>query len=136
MNLTLYAVEAFVVLDTEGNRVLAKYYAPKVDGLTALVGATGKPLATLKDQRAFEKGLYAKTKKPTCTYPTLPCYNALNLVQRTLSSTRDDWQCTSTRSISSSISPAPHQKMSSCFMYVHYRYVVIQALIPACNRPR
>jgi coatomer subunit zeta len=71
MNLTLYTVSAFVVLDTDGQRVLAKYYAPKLDGLGALTGAApagGKAFSALKEQRVFEKGLFGKTKKPNCVY--------------------------------------------------------------------
>jgi len=63
MNLSLYAVNAFVVLDTDGHRVLAKYYSPK--GRTQLGEPDpNKSLTNLKEQRAFEKGLFAKTKKP------------------------------------------------------------------------
>jgi hypothetical protein len=63
MNLTLYAVNAFIVLDTDGHRVLAKYYSPK--GRMHLGDPDpNKGLQTLKEQRAFEKGLFAKTKKP------------------------------------------------------------------------
>ncbi|KAF9486071.1 coatomer protein [Pholiota conissans] len=58
MNLSLYSVQAFVVLDTEGNRVLAKYYRSKSHPQGEL-----KELSTLKDQKAFEKGLWQKTKK-------------------------------------------------------------------------
>ena len=63
MNLSLYSVQAFVVLDTEGNRVLAKYYRPKNHPL-----GESKELLTLKDQKAFEKGLFSKTKKSGGTY--------------------------------------------------------------------
>ncbi|KAH8827811.1 coatomer protein [Flagelloscypha sp. PMI_526] len=57
MNLTLYSIQAFIILDTEGHRVLAKYYPDKTgEGQDAA-------FATLKDQKAFEKGLWAKTKK-------------------------------------------------------------------------
>ena len=63
MNLSLYAVNAFIVLDTDGHRVLAKYYSPK--GRTQLGQPdVNKGLQNLKEQRAFEKGLFAKTKKP------------------------------------------------------------------------
>ncbi len=63
MNLSLYAVNAFIVLDTDGHRVLAKYYSPK--GRTQLGEADpNKGLQNLREQRAFEKGLFAKTKKP------------------------------------------------------------------------
>jgi hypothetical protein len=67
MNLTLYAVSAFLVIDSDGQRVLAKYYHPKLDGLGTLAPSSGsKSLVNLKDQRAFEKGLFSKTKKPNC----------------------------------------------------------------------
>ena len=59
MNLSLYSVQAFVVLDTEGSRVLAKYYRSK----SHPQGET-KELLTLKEQKVFEKGLWQKTKKP------------------------------------------------------------------------
>jgi coatomer subunit zeta len=58
MNLSLYTVDAFVIMDSDGHRVLAKYYQPAGHPESA------KGLQTLKEQRAFEKGLYAKTKKP------------------------------------------------------------------------
>ncbi|KAF8131937.1 Longin-like domain-containing protein [Boletus edulis] len=51
MNLSLYSVSAFLILDSEGHRVLAKYYRTK------------EPQSQ-KDQRTFEKGLWQKTKKP------------------------------------------------------------------------
>lgn len=62
-NLTLYSVSAFIVLDSDGNRVLAKYYPglPKPDGTRA----PSHP-AALRDQRTLEKGLWSKTKKPQC----------------------------------------------------------------------
>ncbi|KAG2032299.1 Longin-like domain-containing protein [Suillus americanus] len=59
MNLSLYSVNAFLILDAEGHRVLAKYYRPK-----GHPQGESKDLLTLKDQRAFEKGLWQKTKKP------------------------------------------------------------------------
>jgi hypothetical protein len=59
MNLSLYSVQAFVVLDTEGSSVLAKYYRPKSHPQGVL-----KELLTLKEQKVFEKGLWQKTKKP------------------------------------------------------------------------
>jgi hypothetical protein len=63
MNLSLYAVNAFIVLDTDGHRVLAKYYTPK--GRSQLGDPDpNKGLQNLKEQRAFEKGLFSKTKKP------------------------------------------------------------------------
>ncbi|KZP12994.1 snare-like protein [Athelia psychrophila] len=58
MNLSLYSVNAFLILDSEGHRVLAKYYRPK-----SHPQGEQKGLSTLKEQRAFEKGLWQKTKK-------------------------------------------------------------------------
>ncbi|CAO3691739.1 unnamed protein product [Umbelopsis ramanniana] len=49
VNLSLYAIKAVILLDAEGNWVLSKYY--------------GKDFATTKDQKAFEKGLFDKTKR-------------------------------------------------------------------------
>ncbi|KAG0340752.1 Golgi-to-ER vesicle coat component [Podila humilis] len=49
VNLTLYTVKAVVMLDSDGGRVLAKYF--------------GTDYANPKDQKAFEKGLYDKTKR-------------------------------------------------------------------------
>jgi hypothetical protein len=56
-------VTAFIVLDTDGHRVMAKYYHPKHNPLVSPPPDT-KQLATLKEQKAFEKGLWEKTKKP------------------------------------------------------------------------
>jgi len=58
MNLSIYSIQAFVVLDTEGSRVLAKYYKPK-----GSPSADSKGFGGLKEQKAFEKGLWQKTKK-------------------------------------------------------------------------
>ncbi|ORY98611.1 clathrin adaptor complex small chain-domain-containing protein [Syncephalastrum racemosum] len=49
VNLSLYSIKAVVLLDAEGNRVLAKYY--------------GQEYPNLKEQKAFEKGLFDKTKR-------------------------------------------------------------------------
>jgi len=85
INLTLYAVTgpippqpgplliaAIVILDSDGNRILGKYYnppclpptAPTAPPQTSYI-TTPQPnqYPTLKDQRAFEKGLFDKTKK-------------------------------------------------------------------------
>jgi coatomer subunit zeta len=63
MNLSLYSVAAFLIMDTDGNRVMAKYYRPKHNPLTSPLPDT-KQLVNLKEQKAFEKGLWEKTKKP------------------------------------------------------------------------
>ncbi|KAF7726094.1 Golgi-to-ER vesicle coat component [Apophysomyces ossiformis] len=49
VNLSLYSVKAVILLDAEGNRVLAKYY--------------GSETTSIKEQKAFEKGLFEKTKR-------------------------------------------------------------------------
>ncbi|KAI9315005.1 clathrin adaptor complex small chain-domain-containing protein [Dichotomocladium elegans] len=49
VNLSLYSVKAVLLLDAEGNRVLTKYY--------------GSEYSNLKEQKAFEKGLFDKTKR-------------------------------------------------------------------------
>lgn len=60
MNLSLYTITGFLIIDTDGHRVLAKYYHPKNH---PHVEAQQSRLRTLKEQRAFEKGLFQKTKK-------------------------------------------------------------------------
>ena len=70
LNLSLYTVSAFLILDAEGHRVLAKYYRPK----SHPNADANKSLTTLKEQRAFEKGLWGKTKKPggtSCVFSDL-----------------------------------------------------------------
>ncbi|KAL5483098.1 RET3 [Sanghuangporus weigelae] len=57
-NLTLYTTSAFLILDSDGHRVLAKYYRPKGTPLAEVKG-----LSNAKEQKAFEKGLWEKTKK-------------------------------------------------------------------------
>lgn len=79
-NLTLYTTSAVLILDTDGNRVMAKYYQPPhaanfLSTATAAqqnaVAATTpqlsakNPLSTLKEQRAFEKAIFDKTKRAT-----------------------------------------------------------------------
>ena len=62
MNLTLYSITAFIIIDTDGNRVLSKYYRQENNP------SASKGLANPKEQRAFEKGLWQKTKKSGGTY--------------------------------------------------------------------
>lgn len=59
MNLSLYSIDAFIILDNDGHRILAKYYRSKNHPRPE-----SKVLLTLKEQKAFEKGLWQKTKKP------------------------------------------------------------------------
>ena len=85
MNLTLYSVNgifhfistytdntAIFILDSDGNRILAKYYqAPHLPTNTPLVQSPyittpqPNPYPTVKEQKKFEKDLFAKTKKQT-----------------------------------------------------------------------
>ncbi len=58
MNLSLYSIQAFIILDSEGHRVLAKYYNPK-----SHPQGESKEFQAVKEQKAFEKGLWQKTKK-------------------------------------------------------------------------
>ena len=59
MNLSLYSIDAFIILDNDGHRILAKYYRSKNHPR-----GESKEFLTLKEQKAFEKGLWLKTKKP------------------------------------------------------------------------
>ncbi|KAJ1853481.1 Golgi-to-ER vesicle coat component [Coemansia sp. RSA 2703] len=54
VNLSLYTVRAVIVLDGEGNRLIAKYYTR---------GPGEQCYKTLKEQKKFESELFAKTKK-------------------------------------------------------------------------
>jgi coatomer subunit zeta len=63
---------AILILDSDGNRILGKYYTPphlpaSTTPQTAGFVTTPRPNAylTLKEQRAFERGLFEKTKKQT-----------------------------------------------------------------------
>ncbi|ORX33391.1 putative coatomer zeta subunit [Kockovaella imperatae] len=72
-NLSLYTITALLILDSDGNRVLAKYYAPPHQtalgtGITADLGVgpggPGMPgLGSLKEQRAFEKNVFEKIRR-------------------------------------------------------------------------
>jgi hypothetical protein len=62
--LTLFAVNAVLIISTDdGSRVFAKYYSPPhlPAGQTNYPGAN--PYPTVKEQKAFEKGLMDKTNK-------------------------------------------------------------------------
>lgn len=57
-NLSLYAVDAFLILDNEGKRLYAKYYkAPHQQEHEE------SKFSSLKAQKSFEKALFAKTFK-------------------------------------------------------------------------
>ncbi|TPX49985.1 hypothetical protein SeMB42_g00577 [Synchytrium endobioticum] len=52
VNLGLHTVKALVVLDSEGKRMLSKYYS--------------QDYPSIKEQKAFEKALFEKTKTSNC----------------------------------------------------------------------
>ncbi|CAA21186.1 putative coatomer subunit zeta [Schizosaccharomyces pombe] len=58
MNLTLYAVNAFLILDSSGKRIFTKYYAPP-----HLKEGEGGVFNSVKEEKTFEKGLFEKTWK-------------------------------------------------------------------------
>lgn len=70
-NMTLFSINAILILSTDDrSRVLTKYYSPPhlPSHLPTSVGATtivpgANPYPTLKEQKAFEKGLMDKTNK-------------------------------------------------------------------------
>ena len=66
--MSLFSVNAILVLDTsDSSRILAKYYSPPHIPSNA-VGNNypgAQPYPTLKEQKAFEKGLMEKTAKQT-----------------------------------------------------------------------
>ncbi|PWW76631.1 hypothetical protein C7212DRAFT_319387, partial [Tuber magnatum] len=61
-NLSLFSVNAILILSPDGTRVLAKYYHPPHSSTTAN-NPTSNPYPTAKEQKPFEKGLVEKTAK-------------------------------------------------------------------------
>ncbi|RIA86716.1 clathrin adaptor complex small chain-domain-containing protein [Glomus cerebriforme] len=51
VNLSLYTTTAVIILDSDGNRIIGKYYGIK------------NPYPTSKEQKVFEKGLFEKTRR-------------------------------------------------------------------------
>lgn len=66
-NMSLFSVNAILLLSTDDSRILTRYYSPPHIPHNAhgndYPGAN--PYPTLKDQKAFEKGLLEKTAKQT-----------------------------------------------------------------------
>jgi hypothetical protein len=71
-NLSLYTISALLILDSDGARVLAKYYTPPhqaaigtglVADLGVGAGGPGMGLGGLKEQKAFEKSIWEKVKR-------------------------------------------------------------------------
>ncbi|USW56162.1 Putative Longin-like domain superfamily, AP complex, mu/sigma subunit, coatomer subunit zeta protein [Septoria linicola] len=67
-NMSLFSVNAILVLSTEdSSRILAKYYSPPHIPSNAQANnyPGAQPYPTVKEQKAFEKGLVEKTAKQT-----------------------------------------------------------------------
>jgi hypothetical protein len=66
-NMTLFSVNAILILSTEDRtRLLTKYYAAPHPPAHVALGTTyagSNPYPTVKEQKAFEKGLMEKTNK-------------------------------------------------------------------------
>lgn len=72
-NLSLYTVTALLILDSDGQRVLAKYYTPPYHQASTqqhagIAGSSvpeglGQGLGTVKEQKAFEKSVHEKTRR-------------------------------------------------------------------------
>ncbi|KAM0752782.1 coatomer protein [Meredithblackwellia eburnea MCA 4105] len=64
MNLFLNSVTAVILIDSDGNRLFAKYYQPAhVDPKNPT--AFKHPFQSTKDQRALEMGIWDKTRRAT-----------------------------------------------------------------------
>jgi hypothetical protein len=70
MNLTLYAVQGIVILDSKGERVFARYFSPphSNNATTTVTGTTTAHSSTalahnVTTQKSFEKALFEKTFK-------------------------------------------------------------------------
>ena len=66
--ISLFSVNAILILSTDdSSRILAKYYSPPhpPSGAQGSSSPGANPYPTLKDQKAFEKGLLGKTAKQT-----------------------------------------------------------------------
>lgn len=63
-NLSLFAVNAILILATDDrSRILAKYYSAPHQVPNANPKSGANPYPTVKEQKAFEKGLLEKTNK-------------------------------------------------------------------------
>lgn len=63
-NLYLNSVTAILLLDADSNRLLAKYYQPAHQDPKG-APQFKHPFQTLKEQRAFENGIFEKTRRAT-----------------------------------------------------------------------
>ncbi|MCJ1397645.1 Golgi-to-ER vesicle coat component [Xylographa trunciseda] len=68
-NMTLFSINAILILSTDDrSRILTKYYSAPHHPLHAAPGSSypgANPYPSVKDQKAFEKGLMDKTNKQT-----------------------------------------------------------------------
>lgn len=67
-NLTLQSVTAVILIDSDSNRLLAKYFEPAHQD-PKLAPQFKHPFQTLKEQRAFEAGIFEKTRRATGPFP-------------------------------------------------------------------
>src|ERR1700761_8852773 len=67
-NLSLYTAQGLLILDSEGHRILAKYWTPAHHPQPEMIL---QGLSTTKEQRVFEKGLWEKTRKAASGVLTL-----------------------------------------------------------------
>ncbi|KXN71414.1 putative zeta-coat protein [Conidiobolus coronatus NRRL 28638] len=56
-NLSLYSINAVLILDSEGQRILTKYYTRNPNSYVT------KAYPTVKEQKKFERGLFEKTSR-------------------------------------------------------------------------
>lgn len=61
-NLHLNSVTAVLLVDSDGNRLLAKYYQPSHSD-PKQPNAFKHPFQSIKEQRTFEAGLWEKTRR-------------------------------------------------------------------------
>ncbi len=70
VNTSLYSVKAFVIIDNDGKRVIAKYFTNN-----------GTPNAQiLTDPKAFEKTLFEKSKKASSSIIQMLCTSSNSLI--------------------------------------------------------
>lgn len=63
-NLHLNCVTAVILLDSDGQRILSKYFQPQhIDPKSP--NLFKHPFQTLKEQKALEAGIFEKTRKAT-----------------------------------------------------------------------
>lgn len=72
-NLFLNSITAVLLIDSDGNRLLSKYYQPAHADPKAATTPFKNPFQSLKDQRAFEQAIWEKTRRANGTrYSLVP----------------------------------------------------------------